>query len=115
MLGWCLVLGFHEHFSLFYHSVVIGFDCFSVVIHCISRKPTCQLNIFFFCFNIYRIYGEDLVPAKFFEAPLPMTWAAARSKAVVLLLLIHCLLLLPLLGFCGFFSLFCYTMSCCRL
>ena len=32
--------------SLFHHCVLIGFDWFSVMIHCIYRKPLCELNNF---------------------------------------------------------------------
>ena len=39
----------------------------------------------------------------------PVAWAAVRSKAVVLLLLTFCLLLLPILGVCNC-SMFCCTL-----
>ena len=60
-----------------------------------------------------------MVPVKcILSPPHPVARAAVRSKAVVLLLLINCLLLLPLFvgggGLCILF-LFCYSVLCVRL
>ena len=33
-------------FSLFRHNVLTRYDSYSVMMHCIVRKPPCELNIF---------------------------------------------------------------------
>ena len=52
----------------------------------------------FLYFNNSRIQGEYLVQVKRFKPPPPppVDWPAVRSKAVGMLLLTCCLLLLPL-------------------
>ena len=52
----------------------------------------------FLYFNNSRIQGEDLVGADgvHFAPHPPVAWTGVHSKAVVLLLLTFCLLLLPL-------------------
>ena len=36
----------HGPFSLFYHSVLLLFDCFSVMIHCISKEASLRAKQF---------------------------------------------------------------------
>ena len=60
------------------------------------------------CFNNCRIHGECLASKIHLSPSHPVTSAAVRFRAVVLMLFIHFLLLLPLWGFRVRF-LFCYA------
>ena len=71
-----------------------------MMIHCIVRRPLCKLNI-----SCTSTTAESRAKIWYqlnaFKPPPPpppplVAWAAVRSKAVVLLLLTFCLLLLPL-------------------
>ena len=53
----------HEPFPLFHHGVLIWFECFSIMILCISKKASLRAEHFLY-FNNSRIYGEYLVPVK---------------------------------------------------
>ena len=55
-------------------------------------------TLHFLCFNNSRIKGEDLVPVNAFKPPPypPVALDTVSSKAVVLLLLTRCWVLLPL-------------------
>ena len=61
---------------------------------------------FGFMFNNYSIKGETFARKIYLSPPLPLTSATVRSKAVVLLLLIHCLFWLLLFVFVACFVIY---------
>ena len=84
----------HEAFSLFHHDVLIKSECFSMMIHCISEEASMRAEHILY-FQQQHTLGRIFGTIKMLLSP-SVAWAAVRSKAVVLSLLIFCLLLLPL-------------------
>ena len=84
-----------------------------MMIHCISWKASMRAEHFLY-FNNSRVQGEDLALVKcIYPAPLPpVAQAAVRSKTVVLLLFIYCLMYFPLFVVVLCLYLFCYALLC---
>ena len=88
------------------------------MIHCISKEASMRAEQF--CVfnnnqqqNLGRRFSastKHLSPPP--PPPPPMAYAAVRSKAVVLSLLIYCLMYFPLLEGVLCLSLFCYALLC---
>ena len=84
--------------------MLMGIDCISMMIHCISSEASMRAKQF--CVL-------TTTESRAFKPPPPLVaWAADSSKAVVLLLLVYCLMYSPL--FVGrsvvVFVLFCITL-----
>ena len=71
----------------------------------ISYEASMRAKLIFCIYN--NITQCDNLASKIRFSPLPVALAAVRSKVVVLLLFIHCLLLLPLVVGVCVGSLFC--------
>ena len=71
----------HEPFSLYHHTVFIGFDYFSAIIHCISKEASMRAKQF-----CVLTTPESRFSAIKMRLSPPVALAALHSKAVVLLL-----------------------------
>ena len=76
-----------ETFSLLYHSMLICFDCSSVMMYCISNEASIRGKQFL-CFNNSRFQGEN-VPGKIYSSPF-VACPFVLSKVVTLGHSIYC-------------------------
>ena len=100
----------HEPFFLFHHNVLILLDCFSVMIHCISKEAFMRAKQLFVL--VTKESRAKISASKMHLSP-PVAKAAVGSKVVVLLL-IYCLMELPILCGSSVFVFVLLSISLCR-